>query len=128
MISLPLIYLLAGLYVARIAWLSARDRGNPRRWMTAGFWGLLALSFLIGDRLPAAWMGGVVVALALLAGFGGVRRGRYEPAATAGWQPRRSGSAIACSLPALVIPLVTVAVVLFGRDIAGASGACSAAR
>lgn len=117
MISLPLIYLLAGLYVARIAWLSARDAANPRRWMTAGFWGLLALSFLIGDRLPAAWMGGVVVALALLAGFGGVRAGRVEPAAT----DRMAASALRLGhrlfAPALVIPLVTVAVVLFGAYI-----------
>lgn len=117
MISLPLIYLLAGLYVARIAWLSARDGANPRRWMTAGFWGLLALSFLIGDRLPAAWMGGVVVALALLAGFGGVRAGRVDPAAAA--QVAESAARLGHRLfaPALVIPLVTVAVVLSGAHI-----------
>lgn len=117
MISLPLIYLLAGLYVARIVWLSARDAANPRRWMTAGFWGLLALSFLIGDRLPAAWMGGVVVALALLAGFGGVRAGRVEPvsAETLAASAARHGHRLFA--PALVIPLVTVAVVLFGADI-----------
>ena len=117
MISLPLIYLLAGLFVARIAWLSALDASNPRRIMTAAFWGLLALSFLIGDRLPAAWMGGVVVALALLAGFGGVRAGRVEPAPAE--QLAESAARLGHRLfaPALVIPLVTVAVVLFGAQI-----------
>lgn len=117
MISLPLIYLLAGLFVARIAWLSALDASNPRRIMTAAFWGLLALSFLIGDRLPAAWMGGVVVALALLAGFGGVRAGRVVPAPAE--QLAESAARLGHRLfaPALVIPLVTVAVVLFGARI-----------
>lgn len=117
MISLPLIYLLAGLFVARIAWLSALDASNPRRAMTAAFWGLLALSFLIGDRLPAAWMGGVVVALALLAGFGGVRAGRVVPAPAE--QLAESAARLGDRLfaPALVIPLVTVAVVLFGARI-----------
>ncbi|SDD09249.1 DUF979 domain-containing protein [Aquimonas voraii] len=117
MISLPLIYLLAGLFVARIAWLSALDRANPRRAMTAAFWGLLAVAFLVGDRLPAAWMGGVVVALALLAGFGGVRAGRVEPVAPE--QVAESAARLGHRLfaPALVIPLVTVAVVLFGAGV-----------
>ncbi|ODU45055.1 DUF979 family protein [uncultured Aquimonas sp.] len=117
MISLPLIYLLAGLFVARIAWLSALDASNPRRAMTAAFWGLLALSFLIGDRLPAVWMGGVVVALALLAGFGGVRAGRVEPASADRLAAAAARFGHRLFAPALVIPLVTVAVVLFGADI-----------
>lgn len=117
MISLPLIYLLAGLFVARIAWLSALDASNPRRALTAAFWGLLALSFLIGDRLPAVWMGGVVVALALLAGFGGVRAGRVEPASADRLAAAAARFGNRLFAPALVIPLVTVAVVLFGADI-----------
>lgn len=117
MISLPLIYLLAGLFVARIAWLSALDASNPRRALTAAFWGLLALSFLIGDRLPAVWMGGVVVALALLAGFGGVRAGRVEPASADRLAAAAARFGHRLFAPALVIPLVTVAVVLFGADI-----------
>lgn len=116
MISLPLIYLLAGLFVARIAWLSALDASNPRRALTAAFWGLLALSFLIGDRLPAVWMGGVVVALALLAGFGGVRAGRVEPASADRLAASAARFGHRLFAPALVIPLVTVAVVLFGAD------------
>jgi uncharacterized membrane protein len=117
MISLPLIYLLAGLFVARIAWLSALDASNPRRALTAAFWGLLALSFLIGDRLPAVWMGGVVAALALLAGFGGVRAGRVEPASADRLAAAAARFGHRLFAPALVIPLVTVAVVLFGADI-----------
>ena len=117
MISLPLIYLLAGLFVARIAWLSALDASNPRRAMTAAFWGLLALSFLIGDSLPAAWMGGVVMALALLAGFGGVRAGRVEPAPAEQLAESASRFGHRLFAPALIIPLVTVAVVLFGANI-----------
>lgn len=117
MISLQLIYLLAGAYVARIAWLSARDPANPRRFATAAFWGLLAVSFLVGDRLPAMWMGGVVVALALLAGFGGVRAGRVAPASQEALAAEASRLGHRLFAPALVIPLVTVVVVLFGARI-----------
>src|SRR5690606_28624864 len=43
MISLQWIYWLTGGYVAWVALLGSRDRGNPRRWASALFWGLLAL-------------------------------------------------------------------------------------
>lgn len=117
MIDLQLTYLLAGLYLLRIAWLSAVDASNPRRLPTAAFWGLMSLSFLIGERLPAWLMGMVVLALALLAGVGGVRPGRamtvdVERQAAAA---QRLGHRL--FLPALLIPLVTVAVVLFGERI-----------
>ena len=108
MITLQWIYWLTGAYLAAIAWRGLRDRGNPRRIATGGFWALLSLSFLVGERLPAPVMGAVVVVLALIAGFGGVRLGRYnesseeEKAAEA----RRLGNRLFG--PALLIPGVTL--------------------
>jgi uncharacterized membrane protein len=121
MITLQWIYWLAGGYLAAVALLGLRDRGNPRRLTTALFWGLLAAMFLFGERLPPAVVGLVVVALAALAGLGGLRRGRYEESAI---EVKRSEAARLGNRlfwPAILIPLVTLlfAVVLDDVEISG---------
>lgn len=121
MIDLQLIYWLCGAYVAVLAWRGARDRSNPRRHTTALFWGLLALALLVGERLPAAVMGAIVVLLAMLAGFGGVRRGAY--AESGGEEKRAEAQRLGhwLFMPALLIPAVTVlgAVLLKEVEIGG---------
>lgn len=121
MISLQWIYWLAGAYFAAIAWRGLRDRGNSRRWTTGGFWALLAMAFLVGERLPAEVMGLVVIALALIAGLGGVRLGSYDESSLEekSAEARRLGNRLFG--PALLIPAVTLlgAVGLKHVDIAG---------
>ena len=63
MITLGAVYVLAGLIFAAVAVLSGGDRTNPRRIRNAAFWGLLALSFLFGDRLGDFGNGLLVLAL-----------------------------------------------------------------
>lgn len=116
MIDLTLIYTLAGLYFAWLAIAALRDKAHTRPRANALFWALLALAFLAGERLPAWSMGLVVVALALIAGFGGLGRGTppvrdLEPAAEA----RRWGHRL--FLPALLIPLVTVLIAVPFKDL-----------
>ena len=53
MITLGFVYLIAGLMFAAFAVLSALDRANRKRWRNTLFWGLVAVSFLLGDRLTA---------------------------------------------------------------------------
>jgi uncharacterized membrane protein len=115
-IELQHAYWLLGALLAWVAWKSARDTANPRRIFTAAFWGLLALLILAGERLPAAAVGGLVVAIAALAGFGGVRQGRYaerEPS-----QRREDARRLAGRLfvPALLIPAVTLMLALGAKD------------
>ncbi|MDH5824270.1 DUF979 domain-containing protein [Luteimonas sp. RD2P54] len=121
MITLQWVYWLTGLYLAAVAVLGWRDRGNPRRRTTALFWGLLAAMLLFAERLPGAVVGAVVVALAMLAGFGGLGRGRYRESSPEEKrsEARRLGNRL--FWPALLIPLVTVlvAVVLADVEIAG---------
>ena len=117
MISLQHAYWLFGLLLAFITFRSALDRANPRRVWTAAFWGLLALTFLIGDRLPAAAMGGVVIAIALIAGLGGVRLGAY---AERGAEQRRKDAARLghrLFVPALLIPGITLLLVVPFKDL-----------
>ncbi|WP_068076317.1 DUF979 domain-containing protein [Novosphingobium lentum] len=75
MISLAMVYAFAGSLFAAFAVLGAADRSNPRRWTTALFWALLALSMLAGDRLGDLANGVLVLALVAIAGAGGLGRG-----------------------------------------------------
>lgn len=81
------LYWLAGAVLLVVAIMSWRDKSNPRRLTTGLFWGLYGLVFLLGDwtyqlvgdkRKVNIAVGGVVVVLALIAGFGGVRLGSYH--------------------------------------------------
>ena len=109
MIGVEHVYVLVGLVFAAVAVLSARDRANPRRWGNAAFWGLVAVSFLAGGRIGGFANGVVVIALALIAGLGGLGQGRPETTSP----EERQASALRLGdrlfLPALIVPAVSVA-------------------
>jgi uncharacterized membrane protein len=104
MITITWLYALGGVMFAGFALLGARDRANPRRFGNAAFWGLLALSFLAGDRLGDLGNGVLVLGLVALAGTGMIGRG--APATT----DDETRQALAARLgnrlflPALIIP------------------------
>ena len=50
-LTLPHIYILVGAFFAAMSLLSILDASNPRRLANFLFWGLLATSFLAGNRL-----------------------------------------------------------------------------
>nr|MBA2815206.1 membrane protein [Candidatus Pantoea persica] len=119
-----------------VAVLSWRDSHNPRRLTTGLFWALYGLIFLVGDwttslmtaltgtpELGARYLhiiiGVLVVAMALIAGFGGVRLGRHHQRSDEEKQTsaRRLGNRLL--LPALAIPVVTVIGVLAFNHIPG---------
>ena len=101
-------YILVGLLLASVAIMSLVDRSNPRRFTTALFWGLYALLYLAGERMPPAAVGALMVGMALLAGFGGVKAGAPK---TLDIDARRASVARLGNrifIPALLLPLVTV--------------------
>jgi uncharacterized membrane protein len=119
------IYWLAAALLAAAGVLDLRDR----RWTHALFWLVLALVFAFGDVvlamakdgqiLPQQLVGGAVIALALLASFGMRRRvpsvhGATNREAIEQGLRRDSGRHIGHRLfvPALLIPLLTAALVL----------------
>ncbi len=112
MIKLTAVYVLAGLMFAGFAVFSALDRNNKKRFGNALFWGLVALSFLAGDRLGDLGNGVLVLGLAALAGFGLLGRG--QPATTSLEEraslAERFGNRL--FVPALVLPLVVAIGVL----------------
>jgi uncharacterized membrane protein len=109
MITLSAVYILAGLIFAAVAVLSARDRANPRRYRNAAFWGLIALSFMGGDRLGDFGNGLLVLALVGVGGVWGLGIGK--PAATTPAERQASSARRGNWLfvPALIVPVTAMA-------------------
>ena len=108
MITLEHFYLLVGLLLVLVAVMNLLDRSNPRRFTTALFWGLYALLYLAGERMPPALVGALMILMALVAGSGGVAAGK--PAVRSEEERRTSSRLLGNRLfiPALVLPAVTV--------------------
>ena len=108
MIGLAQVYVLAGLVFAAAALLSVRDASNRKRWVNAGFWGLLALSMLAGDQLGDLGNGLLVIALVAVAALGGLGRSAAsdEPSER---QARAAQHGHRLFLLALVIPVTALA-------------------
>ncbi|MBX3509839.1 MAG: DUF979 domain-containing protein [Hyphomonadaceae bacterium] len=107
MITLAHAYIVGGLFFAALALLSAHDSANPRRFVNATFWGLLAASFLGGRYFGD--LGNGVLALGLVAAaVAGLGQGK--PPTTTPEQRRasaeRRGNLL--FLPALIIPAIAL--------------------
>ena len=108
MISVDAVYALTGVLFAGVAILSARDRSNPKHWRNAAFWGLFALTLLIGNQIGDFADGCLVLAMVAIAAFGGLGRG--EPQTTTAQARAASAARFGNGLfvPALTIPAVTL--------------------
>jgi uncharacterized membrane protein len=82
MITLEFIYVLMGLMLAGITLVSIPDRTNRKRFGNAAFWGMYAVTFLFGSYLPALVSGILVIAMAAVAGFGGLGKGDPDTTST----------------------------------------------
>ena len=111
-LSIQYLYWLAGIVLAITCAMTLADREHPRRWRSGLFWGLFAVAFLVGERLPPVWVGIGVLAMAVLAGCGGVAVGSYRPLAEKAQQAVAARLGNRLFIPALAIPLLTVAVAL----------------
>jgi uncharacterized membrane protein len=108
MITLEHVYWLLGLMMAGVAVVNLRDATNPRRFNNTVFWGIYAITFLVGSYLPDLVNGFLVIGMVLASSIRGLGQGRGEAAN----KEAREGSARHWGnklfIPALTIPLVTV--------------------
>ena len=108
MITLHWVYALMGAVFAGYALLGAADRSNPRRFTTAAFWALLALSMWAGHRIGEIGNGVLVLGLVAIAGFKGLGRGSGGvPLAERQARADRHGNGLFAI--ALVIPVTALA-------------------
>jgi len=101
-------YILVGLLFAATAIMNLRDRSNPRRLTSALFWGLYALLYLAGSRMPPAATGLLMVAMALVAGAGLVKGGKATLPPEEGRRASAARLGHKLLVPALAIPVVTM--------------------
>lgn len=108
MIKLEFIYVLMGLMLAGVAVINARDASNPRRFVSAAFWGIYSVTFLVGSYLPDVVNGSLVIAMVLVAAIGKPGQGttvstsREERVASA----KRWGNKL--YIPVLLVPICTL--------------------
>jgi uncharacterized membrane protein len=108
-VTVDVFYGLIGAVFAFVAWRTRADRSHARRWGTALFWGLLAVTYLWGKTLPPAAVGYLVLGMVVLAATGQVRRGEERG------PTREERTAEAARLgnrlfwPALLVPVTVVA-------------------
>ncbi len=115
MITINYLFWLLGIVLLIVGSMIMSDREHPRRFLAGGFWIIYALIFLVGDRLPPEVVGVLVIAMALIAGFGGVTAGKPKLLSeeTRLASARRLGNKL--FIPALTIPVVTVIVTLTAK-------------
>jgi uncharacterized membrane protein len=108
MIRLEHVYVVMGMLLVGVSVVNARDASNPRRWNNAIFWGLYAVTFLVGSRLPHFASGCVVIGMVLVASIGKLGQGTRESrtAAEREASARRLGNTL--FIPALLVPAVTL--------------------
>ncbi|HKE46892.1 MAG TPA: DUF979 domain-containing protein [Rhodanobacteraceae bacterium] len=118
MLRVEHIYWLVGAFLLVAAFMDAR----VKRWSAAAFWAVLSIPFLFGDailaaaqsgvRWPAQAMGVGLIALGVLAARGKLRTHEESPEDDARRRASASKFGNPLFVPALAIPLATVALVL----------------
>ncbi|MCP3726583.1 DUF979 domain-containing protein [Paraburkholderia sp. CNPSo 3272] len=111
-LTLNWLFWLLGIVLLIVGGMIVMDREHPRRFTAGGFWLLYALIFLVGDLLPAEVVGVLVLAMALIAGVGGVTAAKPKVLAleTRIASAKRLGNKL--FVPALTIPVITVVLTL----------------
>jgi uncharacterized membrane protein len=107
-ITLEHIYWLTGVMMAGVALVNSRDFTNPRRLNNTAFWGIYAITFLVGSHLPDLANGCLVIGMVVVASIRGLGQGKTESSSREEREAsaRRWGNRL--FIPALTIPLATV--------------------
>ncbi|BAN24426.1 DUF979 domain-containing protein [Caballeronia insecticola] len=111
-LTINYLFYLVGIILLVVGGMIITDKSHPKRVSAGGFWLIYALIFLVGDWLPVTVVGVLVVAMALIAGLGGVTGAK--PKMLAEQTRRQSAVRLGNKLfvPALTIPVVTVILTL----------------
>lgn len=109
MISLEFVYILMGLMIGGIAIVNLRDRSSAKRYNNAAFWGLYAVTFLVGSHLPDLINGLIVIAMVTVMAVGKLGGAPPESATRAEREQSAARWGNRLFVPALTIPAVTLA-------------------
>ena len=101
--------------LATIAIFTLLDKNHPKRLSSGIFWLIYAVIFLVGNWLPDAVVGIMVIVMAFLAGSGKVIGGEHQQPDLAQRQrdAKRFGNKL--FIPALTIPLMAIVATLLPK-------------
>lgn len=111
-LTINYLFYLVGIILLVVGGMILTDKAHPKRFSAGVFWLIYALIFLVGDWIPVPVVGVLVVAMALIAGLGGVTGAK--PRMLSEQTRRQSAVRLGNKLfvPALTIPIVTVILTL----------------
>jgi uncharacterized membrane protein len=108
LLTLDLFYVIAGVFLLLVAGRIAFDQNHPKRWGSALFWGLLAITFIFGKALPQVTVGCLMLLMVAIAAT--KQMGPSRPAGST--LAERTAAAERLKnwifLPALLIPATAV--------------------
>jgi uncharacterized membrane protein len=108
MITLEFVNILMGLLMAGIAIVNLRDRSSAKRYNNAAFWGLYAVTFLVGSHLPDLINGLIVIAMVSVMAIGKLGGAPHENTSRAEREQSAARWGNRLFIPALTIPAVTL--------------------
>jgi len=108
MITLEFVYVLMGLMLAGVAIVNLRDRSSRKYYNNAAFWGLYAISYLVGTHLPDFVNGVIVIGMVLVMTIGKLGAAPPEQATRAEREASAARWKNLLFIPALAIPAVTL--------------------
>jgi uncharacterized membrane protein len=108
MITAEFVYTLMGIMLAGVAIVNFRDTTSAKRYNNAAFWGLYAITFLVGPRLPNLVNGLIVIAMVLIMAIGKLRGAPAERSTRDEREASASAFGNKLFVPALTIPAVTL--------------------
>jgi len=108
MITLEFVYVLMGVMMAGVAIVNLRDRSSKKRYNNAAFWGMYAVTFIAGSRLPSFMSGLLVIGMVVIAAIGKLGGAPPERTTRADREASAAKWGNRLFIPALTIPAVTL--------------------
>ena len=108
MITLEFVYALMGVMMAGVAIVNLRDSASKKRYNNAAFWGMYAVTFIAGSRLPSFVNGLLVIGMVLIAAIGKLGGAPPERTTRADREASAAKWGNRLFIPALTIPAVTL--------------------
>jgi uncharacterized membrane protein len=114
-LSLDAVYVLTGIVLFIFAAMTWRDRTNPHRKTSAGFWFLLGVNFVFGSKMPHSLTGLLVLVMVALDGAKRVTASKFEEASVEEKERRADRFRGKIFLPVLSIPVVVFGFALLAQ-------------
>ncbi|WP_018665357.1 DUF979 domain-containing protein [Heyndrickxia acidiproducens] len=107
-ISTEWIYIVMGIIGLCCSFYTFFDKMNQRRILSGLFYLIYSITLLFGKVIPPFYIGLMVIAMVVIVGLGGLRKGEYGEATPDQREAKRKQLGNWLFLPALLIPILTV--------------------